>query len=97
MERLYQVGMISDKLTFAKETASIPCTIGVQQGDNVVSPMIFLYTMQAQSQTIEYKWNTHQRSSTDTSKVPENDVWQITLTQDKHRKNPVGPLLPALH
>ena len=43
------------KLQVGKEEHDIPYTVGVQQGDNM-APILFLFVMQAFSETLEDKW-----------------------------------------
>jgi hypothetical protein len=43
------------KLQIGKEEHDIPYTVGVQQGDNM-APILFLFVMQAFSETLEDKW-----------------------------------------
>lgn len=56
IEQLYKD--MSVKLTVEKKTAHIPYTVGVQQGDSMV-PILFLFVMQALSETMENKWDEH--------------------------------------
>ena len=53
IERLYKDAEI--KIKIGKEERTIPYSVGVKQGDNM-APVLFLFLMQALSETLEKEW-----------------------------------------
>jgi hypothetical protein len=59
------------KIQFGKEKSNILYTIGVQQGDNNMAPVLFVFLMQAFAEILEQKlkgeWGINLSHSTNTS------------------------------
>ena len=82
IERLYD--SLKVILKVGKETAEIPQTVGVRQGDNL-SPVIFLFLMSAFAETLEAEWELAGLPKATFHKVEDSDLVNGQLTgHDRH-------------